>query len=580
MFKVKSTNADRVWNEDYASLSILITPPWWATRWAYGFYFLMAAGILYGIYYYQKRRWALQTALQLQKQEASRLKELDQLKSNLYTNITHEFRTPLTVISGMTDLIQEKPREWLQHGIALIRDHNQRLLQMVNQMLDLQKMESGKMELSLQQSDIISFLRSQMEPFQFLAIQKNLSFQIDLEPPVLQMDFDSEKLSQILSNLLSNAVKNTSRGSVGVGSRKMADGRFEWWVTDTGGGIPADKLSLIFDRFYQVEQGTTRQGEGTGIGLALVKQLVELMGGQIKAESRMEEGSTFTVALPVSQQAPLAIDQPLINPGIRMPVTISVEEHLVSGNGLTERVLIIEDHADVRRYLRAMLQDYFIIEEASDGQEGVEKAIQLVPDLVICDVMMPRMDGYEVVSELHAQPLTSHIPVIMLTAKADMPSKIEGLRRGAEVYLTKPFHSTELLAQIRMLLEQRKRLQEKFRQSWPSAEVDQMPEELDPFIGEVEKLILTDLDNSELRINHICKKMHVSRTQLHNKIKSVTGYSTSIFIRRIRLHEARRLLTSTRLTVTEIAYQTGFNDPNFFSRVYKKEFGERPGESR
>ncbi|MBK8500711.1 MAG: response regulator [Saprospiraceae bacterium] len=242
--------------------------------------------------------------------------------------------------------------------------------------------------------------------------------------------------------------------------------------------------------------------------------------------------------------------------------------------------MIVEDNSDVRQYLRAILQDIYQVEEAADGAIGVERSKELIPDLIVSDVMMPHKDGYELCEELHADRLTSHIPIILLTAKADRQSALEGYRHGADIYLPKPFHAEELRAQIKMLLEQRKRLQEKYREHLISAGADHLIVRQDQFIKSLYDLVLSEMENEKFGIAEICSKMLVSRSQLHNKIKAVTGFSTSIFIRKIRLEEARKLIRNTNLNVSEVAYKVGFEDPNFFSRVYKKEFGESPKEGR
>jgi signal transduction histidine kinase/DNA-binding response OmpR family regulator len=577
IFKVKATNADRVWNEDYTSLALIITPPWWATSWAYLIYIVFIAATLFGIYHYQRRRWALQTALQLQRQEASRLKDLDAIKTNLYTNITHEFRTPLTVISGMVDLIRNRPKEWLIKGTELIEEHTGKLLAMVNQMLDLQKLEAGKMELNLIRADIISFINYIIEPFQFQAKSRGLELTAVHQSERLMMDFDPEKLGQVLSNLLSNAIKYTRKGSIVLTTRKSNNQHLEIAIQDTGIGIPEDKLPYIFDRFYQTEPGSTRRGEGVGIGLALVKELLAIMRGHISVSSEVGKGSTFHINLAITDEAEI-VSKPESNMVFApMPRPIEIDEQFSPAQKELEHILIIEDHPDVRLYLKTLLLDSYAISQAIDGPDGLKKSIDQIPDLIICDIMMPGKDGYQVCDELHQNALTSHIPIILLTAKADSASKIEGFQHGAEAYLSKPFRPEELKGQISMLLKQRKRLQEKFRDNFKDLG-HSYPK--DPYLEDLQKLILSELSNEALGIQEICKRIHVSRSQLHNKIKATTGYSTTIFIRKIRLKEARRLLKSTHLNISEIAYKTGFQDPNFFSRVYKREFGESPSEGR
>jgi signal transduction histidine kinase/DNA-binding response OmpR family regulator len=541
--------------------------------------FATLGAIIHLIYRYQRKRWQLQTALQIQENESLRLKELDVFKSNLYTNITHEFRTPLTVIDGMVELISESPRQYLKRGLQTIRGQSHKLLSMVNQILDLQKIEAGKMEYRPIQADIISYLNYLVEPFQFHAKSKNLDFVIMHGAGALVMDFDPEKLTRIVSNLLSNAIKFTEKGVIRFATKQVNRDTFEIIVRDTGIGMPHDQLKHIFDRFYQAEQGKTRRGDGTGIGLALVKELMPVMHGKLVVESKLDKGSIFIIHLPITRDA-------VPDPGpILKQVTSS--NILTEGKSVVDRkisksdqtILVVEDNSDVRRYLCAILQDYYKIEEAADGEIGVNRSKKLIPDLIISDVMMPHKDGYQLCEELHEDRLTSHIPIILLTAKADRQSALEGYSHGADVYLSKPFHPEELKAQIKMLLLQRKRLQDKYQDHLKLGGND-LTLKKDSFIQGLHDLILSEIGNEAVSIKDICSRMLVSRSQLHNKIKAVTGFSTSIFIRKIRLEEARKLIRNTDLHISEVAYRVGFEDPNFFTRVYKKEFGESPKEGR
>ncbi|MCB0667845.1 MAG: response regulator, partial [Saprospiraceae bacterium] len=580
-FRVKSTNADGVWNENYTALALIISPPWWNTGLAYFFYFVLIVSALYFFYWYQRRRWELQSALQIQEKEALRLKELDNLKTNLYTNITHEFRTPLTIIGGMTRLIREKPRDWLKKGADTIEEQSQKLLEMVSQMLDLQKIEAGRLELQPVQTDIISFINHIIEPFLFQARAKRLDFEVKHETADLIVDFDPQKLATVISNVVSNALKFTDQGQV-ILSTRITSGteKFQILIEDTGMGIHPDKLDHIFDRFYQADHGSTRTWEGTGIGLSLVKELVTLMRGTIEVESNPGKGSRFRIHLPVTRLAKPpgvpVISQQRSFPALHPEPPISIRAVSTSKRG---RVLIVEDNTDVRRYLSTMLESEYRILEAVNGEQGIDMAKKEIPDLVISDIMMPVKDGYQVCDELHQDPLTAHIPIILLTAKADRASKVQGFRKGADSYLSKPFHPEELKAQIQMLLEQRKRLQAKYREGLSGVHYKQVSEK-DQFIEEVYHLIISRLSIEDFGIGDICKNMLVSRSQLHNKIKATTGLSTSHFIRKIRLEQARKLIAGTEMTIAEIAYQVGFKDPNFFSRVYKLEFGESPSEGR
>ncbi len=575
-FQVKCTNADGIWNEAYTSLAITINPPWWATWLAYVGYILLIAGVIYLFMRYQLRRWELKTALQMQEREAMRLKELDALKTNLYTNITHEFRTPLTVIQGMADLVHQQPKKWLNKGVRTIEDQCSKLLYMVNQMLDLQKIEAGKMSLNLIQSDVIAYINYLVEPFQFQAKAKGLDFLVQHTNQSLMTDFDPEKLQVVVTNLISNALKYTDEGKVTLHTFTQ-NGAFYMDIKDTGIGMDEATTQRIFDRFYQSEQGHTRRGEGTGIGLSLVKDLLTLMHGSIEVISTLNQGSTFTVCLPLTHEAPLVTDLKIL-PGYSISLPHPADNRLpLIPSKSKSTLLLIDDHHDVLAYLRAMLDNDFQIIEAHHGEEGIAKALELVPDLIVSDVMMPFKDGYQVCRTLHQNELTSHIPIILLTAKADHQSTVQGYDVGADAYISKPFHAGELKAQIKMLLNQRARLQEKYQQQMNGTPAKAPTDKL---LRRLQELILSDLSNEGLDVKQICQKMLVSRSQLHNKIKATTGMSTSHFIRKIRLTEARKLLRSSSLTIAEVAYQVGMSDPNYFSRIYKKEYGEAPSASR
>ena len=457
-FQLKAANSDGTWSE-VRSLTFTIRPPWWWSGPAKLCYLLLTGAMLYGLYRFLLNR-------QLEQAEARRLKELDQVKTRLYTNITHEFRTPLTVIQGMAEKVVEKPDKWLHRGIAMIKRNNQKLLRLVNQMLDLSKLESGKLELQLIQADVIPFLYYLVESFQSYAEAQGVDLQLLPEVEKLEMDYDPDRLTDIVSNLLSNAIKFTPEGGHVYISILRNNGSLVLIVKDTGSGIASDALSHIFDRFYQADDSTTRQGEGTGIGLALTHELVQLMGGNIDASSTPGSGSTFTVVLPIKKEA--SIHEQVFEGAAAIKtweVARQGEVTRLADQVVKEElphILLIEDNADVVSYLVSCLETEYRISIAHDGEEGIQKALERVPDIIISDVMMPHKDGFEVCYALKNDIRTSHIPIILLTAKADIASRLTGLRRGADAYLTKPFNEEELLIRIENLLEIRKQLQQRY----------------------------------------------------------------------------------------------------------------------
>jgi len=532
----------------------------------------------------QKAYFQLEKSKMLQEQEQAetqRLKELEELKSNLYTNITHEFRTPLTVIQGMAEQI--KHSNYAQET-QLIRRNSKNLLQLVNQLLDLSKLESGKLALNMVQGNIIPYLRYISESFQSFAANKNIQFNITTVPTELVMDYDEEKLLNILSNLLFNAIKFTPENGqvqMQVNIVETDKKHLQILVTDTGIGIPEQQLPYIFDRFYQVEGGNTRKAIGTGIGLSITQELIQLLNGRIQVKSKINQGTTFEVLLPITNKASVynkTYDRQAseLVPELSL-ATVTETANLIADKELP-LLLLIEDNEDVLHYLIACLKGNYQIITALNGQQGLDTALSRIPDLIISDVMMPEMGGYEVCARLKAIDTSCHIPIILLTAKVDQAAKIEGLKQGADAYLAKPFDQEELEVRIAQLLNQRKKLQAYYAQHITASHLAPLPIE-DTFIQKVIDLIEKDL-SANLPLEELYQALNKSQSQVYRKIKAVTGYSTTIFIRRIRLKNAYRLLTTTNLSVSEIAYKVGFNDPSFFSSSFSEVFGQSPRNIR
>jgi len=585
-FRVISNNRDGVWNEKGLAIKLTILPPLWKTWWAYTLYAALILSSLYFAYRFQLRR-------KLEHAEALRLKEFDFVKTRLYTNITHEFRTPLTVIGGMVEQIKENPGKWLEEGLEMIRRNSRSLLRLVNQMLDLSKLESGSLPVYLIHDDILLYLKYLCESFHSYAESKNIRLQFETELKECSMDYDPEKVEQIVSNLLSNAIRFTPEGgSVTLNAQMQASGDFlEIRVSDTGIGISEDHLPFVFDRFYQAEHSAESHHEGgTGIGLALTKELVKLLGGRIDVSSTQEEGTEFTVWLPLRQQgvvakqiirsAPSEIgDKEWFTPHSSSETELPILESRESGDHL----LLIEDNADVVRYLSACLGEQYHLSVASDGVQGLEQALEHIPDLIISDVMMPRMDGFEVCAALKQDERSSHIPVILLTAKGDMASKLEGLQHGADVYLVKPFNKEELLIRVQNLLESRRSLRAHYLAlaAHPSAPAEpNAPAQENAFVLKVRGIIEAHLTDPNLDVERLCREVGMSNSNLHRKLTALTGHSANRFVRYIRLTKACALLHDPELTIVAVAYDCGFNDPVYFARAFRQEFGMSPSEWR
>ncbi len=597
-FRVKAKTADGFWNPNEASIDIHISPPFYRTWWAYLCYLIAAGGLLFGIRRFELRRQAV-------KNEALRLQELDTLKTRLYTNMTHEFRTPLTVIMGMIENIRGHENER-----KLIQRNSKNLLRLINQLLDLSKLDSGTMKMDVVQSDLINYLQYLTESFHSMAQERKIGLTFYSELPELVMDFDEVKVQHIIYNLLSNALKFTGEGGKVVlhASQTERNGQpfLKLKIQDTGIGIPEGQLAHIFDRFFQADNSSTRKGEGTGIGLALTKELVELMGGSISVESTQGKGTTFTLLLPVKLEAntPVANGEfqtsrslaPELVPSLPLapskeppPGPLQRRGSVTSpppleGAGGRPLLLLIEDNADVVTYIVGLLEKDYEIHTAPNGQAGIEKATELVPDIIISDVMMPEKDGYEVCETLKNDERTSHIPIILLTAKAEESDRIAGLRKGADAYLMKPFNKEELFVRLEKLLELRRALQRRYAATrndiFSKNVISAEPTLEDIFLQKLQKTVLENLDDPNLGAEQLSRAVHLSPTQLYRKMNALTGEPPNALIRKIRLHRAMEMLKTTDLNISEIAYATGFNDPNYFSRAFHKEFGKAPSEYR
>jgi len=540
----------------------------------------------------EARRLLLDEQLKNEHVEAEKLKELDHLKSRFFANIAHEFRTPLTLILGpVENLIGESKEAPFKNQLMLVKSSANRLVKLVNQLLDLSKLEAGAIKMDYVNDDVISFLKANTFAFQSLADQKNIRISFLCDITSLPMKFDRDKLEKIFSNLLSNAFKFTNSGgqvSVSVQvTENSANKKIRVTVNDSGPGIPAADVPYVFNRFYQ--SGTvSRSTLGSGIGLELTKELVEICGGEIGVSNADAGGAQFYFTLPViegekditneingsylSSHAAIAIEDARDTPSI-LTAPVESENH--------ELILVIEDNNEVRDYIVSALQSQYQVITAEDGEKGIVKALDAVPDLIITDVMMPGKDGLEVSRTLKEDERTSHIPIIMLTAKADMESKIEGLLTGADDYLAKPFHTKELVVRIQNLIQQRKKLQEKFKEiNEKKIADDSIPLKEKLFISKLRETIELHLTEEEYSVEDLSHDMAMSRMQLHRKVKALTNSSASLYIRSIRLMHAKRLLEEGIYNVSEVAYRVGFNSPTYFSTCFSEEYGIPPSEFR
>jgi len=592
-FRVKGSNNDGVWNEQGTSIVVIIASPWWKTTWAYLFYGLVGIGALYGIRRFQINRLLARHKLEMTQVEARTLREEDKRKSRFFANISHEFRTPLTLILGPTEELQGVlPDESSREKLSMVHRNAQRLLRLINQLLDLSKIDAGGMKLQAAPGNIVPFVKGIAQSFQSSAEGKSIALHVEADNEEIEIYFDQDKMEKILTNLLSNAFKFTpERGAVTVriqSSSPVPADSLEIIVSDTGVGIPEEELSHIFDRFYQVDASQTREQEGTGIGLALAKELVELHRGTISVTSVVGKGTEFRVRIPLGS-AHLKADEILAAQaeiGERSPVHIEAHEQsaqvdpgVQTPDGTRSIVLVVEDNIDVRAYIRQYLVPSYQVLEAHDGKEGVEKARESIPDLIISDVMMPKLDGYELCKTLKLDEKTSHVPIILLTAKAGQENKVEGLETGADDYLTKPFDAKELLVRVKNLIEVRRKLRERF-----SAAQVLKPGEIavtsidDAFLQKALAVVEKRLGDENFSVEDFAREAGMSRSQLHRKLTALTNQSPGSFIRYMRLHRAMELLRKNAGTVSEIAYAVGFSGLSYFTQCFQEQFSVLPSE--
>ncbi len=529
--------------------------------------------------------------------QAEKIKELDHLKSRFFANISHEFRTPLTLLLGpiekrlkQTDEVRNKME------LASMHRNASKLLTLVNQLLDLSRLEAGTLQLRCASTDLHSATLPVMSQFSSMADSKAISLEVRAREPVYTF-VDRDKYEKIISNLLSNAFKFTpTGGSIIMTIRKcepnenFKNGYAEIIVADTGTGIEAEHLPRIFDRFYQGDMSTTRAYEGSGIGLSLTKELIELHSGSVSVTSKAGHDCVFTVHLPLgnSHLKPEEIEPAEIELARGIPPQqsnsissdeINVIEVLDRNIAGLPRILVVEDNQDLRNYLSTSLEGQFNIQEAEDGQLGISKAIQDVPDLIISDLMMPKANGLQVCQQLKEDERTCHIPIILLTAKADIETKLEGYRQGADDYIPKPFSMDELQTRIENLLANRKRIQEKYTRQMalhPSALPVTSRDER--FLKKCLELVEKFISDPSFGVELFAQEMAVSQTQLYRKLHAITNLSPNEFVRHIRLLRAADLLRQKTGNVSDVAYAVGINNLSYFAKVFKEKYGISPAE--
>jgi len=592
-FRVKAANSDGIWNEKGASIQLIIRPPWWKTWWAYCIYGLLIAGAIWTYIRFYTNRIRQQQELELNRREAEQLKTVDELKTRFFSNITHEFRTPLSLIISPLEKLLNDPRFDLstRQTLVLVQRNADQLLRLINQLLDISKLEANQMGIVQMRGNVVKFVDHLLDSFRQPAEQKNITLLYSAYGIDKELLFDADKWEKILANLFSNALKFTKnegyvRVTLKADNLETANeiSQITIQIEDSGIGISPEYLPHIFDRFYQVDTSRTRSYEGTGIGLALVKELVDLIGGTINVESQPGVGTTFLLTLParpvsLNDQTPKILIPDKELGRIETPLIFMAEtdRHNLSQGSLPV-VLIVEDNRELADFLASELTTSYRVLLASDGLEGWQQTQAELPDIVISDVMMPEMDGYALTHQIKNHPDTDHIAVVILTAKAAHSSRIEGLQEGADDYLSKPFHLYELQLRLRNLISRQQKLRDQYRLQFIRPD---MPSPInsveDTFLRRVYQLLEANLHDPSLSVDWLADQVAMSRKTLYRKIHSLTQLSPQDLIRQYRLRKAADLLRAGH-SASQTAYQTGFKTPSYFTMVFKEFYGKTPTE--
>lgn len=548
-------------------------------------------GAAYGILTSRLNKLRLKDQLKLEQMEAERLKHLDKVRSDFFSNVTHEFRTPLTLILGhLEQIIPSVEDDRTRRELRVIQRNAKQLGKLINQLLDIAKIEADRMDLNLRHGNIVSFLREVQTSFRPMSDAKRVELVFEAHEDTIDMSFDPDKLELIFYNLLSNAFKFTENGQVALRiSRAEIDHRpfVKLSVQDTGVGILDEQIPKVFDRFYQSDSSRVLKNKGTGIGLAIAKELVELHGGTIDLKSISGVGTEIVILLPVVQNLigeasgnPVTALEPM-DPELELPDNGPAAIRKLSDNELDAQniILIIEDNDDIRRFVSLTLSMDYRIFEANNGTTGWEMAKELVPDLIISDIMMPGMDGLQLTKAAKKHEQTSHIPIILLTAKAGEDHRVEGLRTGADAYIPKPFSGKELQAQVQNLINQRQALKRKFSRGvmMRPAEVKE-PSLEERFLMKVRKSVEQNMGNEHFSVEDLASDVNLSRAQLHRKLVALTGLSASRYIRNFRLEHAMDLLKKNVGSVSEIAYRVGYSSPAYFTKCFTEDYGMSPSQ--
>jgi ligand-binding sensor domain-containing protein/signal transduction histidine kinase/AraC-like DNA-binding protein len=574
-FLAKSSNYDRIWAESPVSLTFTILPPWYRTIWAYGLYAIIIAALLFWIYQYLKWRWYMKVKLRLKENEAARLQEINTFKSTLFTNISHEFRTPLTLISGPVDrMISQSENPVLKSQLNLVKLNVNRLLNLVDQLLEVSKIKSGKQKLYVAKGNLGLLLQTIVVNFFQLASEKNMKLQTHI-PVMTEVWFDADKIEKIAGNLIHNAVKYGKPDTKIEVYCKISDGNLQFTIANESiTKYKPEEIEKLAEYFFQ----KNRKSDGFGIGISLVNDLVQICHGSIEMDFIDQKIFRVFVSLPVTKYAyrPEEVEDETGNEALPHLLESPVSEKAGPNAPL---VLLVEDNEDVGNFLVEELQTHYQIHKAKNGKEGLYLALKEIPDLIISDIMMPDMDGIELCHSLKSDEKTSHIPIILLTAKSDEDDILKGLEAGADDYFLKPISTKKLLIRIEKLIDLRLKLSHRYNNNKRIS-----PKELaltstdEKFLQKVQQIVDQDLPDPNFSIDAFCEKLGMSRMQLHRKMTALTGLSATAFIRDQRLQMALKRLKSNSESVSEVAYAVGFSSPSYFIKCFRETYQMTPSE--
>jgi signal transduction histidine kinase/DNA-binding response OmpR family regulator len=598
VFRVKSTNGAGIWVENEHSLNITVKPSFWETTYAFILYILVFIAVLLGGAYILFLIYRL-------KHEVSVEQQVTDMKLRFFTNISHELRTPLTLIEGPLEFILKRSdlSKEVREQLQVVERNTHRMLRLVNQILDFRKIQNHKMKLCVEQIDIVSFVHKIMENFESVAESNKIDFMFESEQPVLKLWVDADKVEKIVFNLLSNAFKYTQPGKTITVFVHENEDSVTVGVQDQGIGIPENKKNSLFVRFETLLDKNLFNPNSSGIGLSLVKELVEMHHATIRVESKEGEGSCFMVDFLKGKEHYGEDVEFVLSDNVEVMDAISKQDvpddavtvpDVVASDASQDKtaaektMLLVEDNLELRFFLRSIFSPRFRIIEAANGVEGLEKAVKYIPDIIISDIMMPEKDGITLVRELREELTTSHIPVVLLTAKTDMDTKLQSLQQGADSYITKPFSATYLEARVDNLLARRQKLRQFYCERLMNVnppeveneeeEIDMMSQQDRRFLERLTEFMERNIDNGDLVVDDLVHEMAVSRSVFFKKLKSLTGLAPIEFIKEMRVKRAAQLIETGEFNMTQIAYMVGINDPRYFSKCFKQRFGMTPTE--